>query len=532
MAKEKTIVIGEQVETESNEDKKKKLSNKSMMILGGILGGVVLISLVGTSGSGSGKNILKEADPGTSLDPVFEDKDIWREKSQQRTDKILKQLEHISKELEVVTNGRKALSQEMANVSAQVKDMSGKTNSFSTRLDEMEERTKNEFKNLYQELEERPVQVAAPLDGDEAPMQVINSNNSSILGTPKIPLPGQDFSNNKPVADFKMPDPKISPEDKQSVPKPPANPFATIKAVQKQPKVVSSTTKTVEVVKEVPKPEGMLIAGMSQEEANKYTQMKVKASRKLVESEFAGYLPEGSFAEVSVISGLDAGASSETQKNPQPVLLRIQSNALIPAMQGTLKYKLKGCFLVGSAIGEISTERVLIKPTRLSCIDGARQYVLSAKVDGYISDFDNVLGLRGDVEYRDGARIAKSILASTAGALAQIAAVGGGVSTSTIGSGITYDDSGNLNLPTMGDLGAAAGVSAFGGAVDIIAKRYAEQAAEIYPVISLPGGRKGTVTFTTGVNLKWKRYGALYEEEITPDENAVPEVIKGGILAR
>jgi len=545
MAKKDTVVIGEEVEVQTGGDKKKQLNKKSLLVMGVLLGVIIVIAFVGTSGSGSGESRLAAGYKGESLDPQFVDRDVWRDKTQEKASEMSDTLKAIQESVDSVKQGRATQVELMNEVLSKTKETSRQINDIVADMKDMKSRYNSKFREMQEDIEARPVFVGQGGSGGE--MRIGAGDDNSVRSKPlvaKIPLPGESANNSKPASGFNMPELQGAQEAAGGIKNPPPkNPFASIKlpattksVTKEAPTPVPTAVEEKVMVEAEPVSEGMMISGMTQEEANTYQKMKVKASRKLIETEFAGYLPEGSFAKVSIISGLDAGASSKTQKNPQPIMMRVQSDAIIPAMQGKQKYKLKGCFLVGSAFGEISTERVQIQPTRLSCVDAERQYVLSAKIDAAVLDFDNVLGLRGTVEYRDGARLAKSIIATSAGSLAQLAGVAGGVATSTVSTGIssatTGDTSQLLELPSLGDLGSAVGVSAFGSSAEIIAKRYADQMAEIYPVINLPGGRTGSVMFLSGVNLKWKRYGTLYEEEVTPDDGAVPEVVRGGILAR
>lgn len=525
MAK-KQIIIGD-IDRDSPEEKKRKLSSKSIIIIGGVIVTIIIVSVAGMYKGNKEPSMLKMANPGVDLDPAVADKDLWRDRAQVEMKMVNDQLKEISKKLAQEAENRILAEEKLKSLQDEVKGQSDYNKVLKNEL-------QSAIKNLDQKIAAAKKEVI-----EQAPkLNFIKDENESKGNKPKplmpqIPKPNMkapDFNKSGapkgPFAQFKMPNPKSTPD---RAPKPPKNPFATKKVSPKNETVV----KTEAVVKEVgTEKDGMLISGIPQEEANKIEAEKVAAKKKIVKSPYAGFLPSGSFAPVAIISGLDAGAGEETQKNPQPVLLRIQDNATVPSMQGMIKYKLKGCFLSAVSYGDISSERVMIKPTRLSCVDASRKLILSAGIDGYISDFDNTLGLRGTVEYRDGARIAKSILASSASSLAQLAAMGSGVSTATLGSGINYDDTGNLNLPSVGELGSAAGFSAFGSSIEIIAKRYADQAKQIYPIIVLPGGRKGTVVFTKGANLKWDRYDKIYQEEIEPKNEGVVDNVRGGIIAR
>lgn len=536
------VFIGE-VEVDTPDEKKKKLSLKSKIIVGGMVSTVVVVSILSMYKGNNQPSYFQMVDKGTSLIPTeSEDKDIWREKQQDKMKDVTDQLDKIVSILNSQVESQKETRKTIKNLSDRVDQVANDNRLMKERVDNFDQVLNSKIKEFDKKLQKKIEQVV--LTKGSLKNQFSFEKGSKAEGDKKktedenleIPLPtvvAEKKDPLKPFNHFKMPNPKVSPGD---VPPPPANPFATIK--DKKKRVVRFNTDEQETKVEEEVSSGLMVSGMSQKEANKYRQERVKAKRKLVKSPFAGHLPSGSFAKIAIISGLDAGASSDTQKNPQPVLMRIQSDAIVPSMQGKIKYKLKGCFVVGSAYGDISSERVMIKPTRLSCIDARRKFILSAPINGYITDFDNTQGLRGKVDYRDGARIAKSIMASSASSLAQIAAMGSGVSNATLSSSLTgtSNTTGSVtptvNLPSGSQLATAAGLNAFSSSIDIIAKRYADQAKEIHPIIVLPGGRKGSIVFSRGVNLKWDRYDSIYQEQIEPKKDEIPDKFKGGLLAK
>lgn len=236
------------------------------------------------------------------------------------------------------------------------------------------------------------------------------------------------------------------------------------------------------------------------------------------ENPFAGYLPAGSFAKVVLLTGLDAGAGQQTRANPQPVLLRVQNNAQTP---GGGRYQMKNCFLIGSAYGDLSAERAYIRLARLSCVDTARGLVLETDISGYISDSDGFQGLRGKLVRRTGQLLAKAILAGFADGIAQVAGAAASTQASqltTFGSGVGAGVGQQADVTI--DTGGLAKAGAFGGAANaagLIAEYYLNEAQNIFPVISVPPGRKGSVVITEGSALKWASYKGLFVKKVSPE---------------
>jgi len=116
--------------------------------------------------------------------------------------------------------------------------------------------------------------------------------------------------------------------------------------------------------------------------------------------------------------------------------------------------------------------------------------ILEIKLEGYIAGEDGKAGMRGRLVSKQGALIARSLLAGIAGG------VGAGISqsytqiqTSPIGTISTIDPSKVLQQ------GVAQGV---GTALDRISKWYLERANETYPVLEVDAGRIADIVLVDG----------------------------------
>ncbi|MDR5726918.1 MAG: TraB/VirB10 family protein [Terriglobia bacterium] len=231
----------------------------------------------------------------------------------------------------------------------------------------------------------------------------------------------------------------------------------------------------------------------------------VKAQVSYKKNPDAGMLVAGAFAPVVLLNGVDAGTASMSRSNPQPVLMRVQNQAILP---GAANYSLRSCFLLGSGYGDLSSERVYIRLARLSCVDKGDHLVLSAPVQGYVVDSDNTLGLRGKVIDRQGAKLGKALIAGFAQGLS--GALGGSQGTTeTSILGTTTAISGSEAL-------RASGLSGASTAAGQIAQFYLKEAESIFPVISVKGGRTGTVVFTQDANLEWGSVNGKFIRTMQP----------------
>lgn len=239
-----------------------------------------------------------------------------------------------------------------------------------------------------------------------------------------------------------------------------------------------------------------------------------EARTRYVKNAYAGYLPGGSFAEGVLLHGFDAGASEQTRANPQPLLIRISTDAITP---GDSKYKLQSCVAVGSGYGDLSSERAYVQVTRLTCLDSKNKLVLETKILGYLIDNDNMQGIRGEVVRRNGQIIAKGLLAGFAEGIASI-----GQSVAQAGAtSITSPISGGTQTTTTDiDVNELARAGAFGGASNAagqLAQQYLREAASIFPVISVAGGRKVSIAIQTGTALAWETYDGIFRKEVKPE---------------
>ena len=219
----------------------------------------------------------------------------------------------------------------------------------------------------------------------------------------------------------------------------------------------------------------------------------------------SGILLTGSFVKVALLNGVDAGTSSQTRSNPEPVLLRVQDNAVLP---GSAHFRLRSCFMLGSAYGSLSSERVYIRLAELSCVDRHHKLVLSQPVRGYVVDSDSMLGLRGVVINRQGAKIGKALLAGFAEGLSN--ALGGAQGM------MTTSAFGTMSSITGSAAMRAAGLSGAASASSQLAQFYLQQAESIFPVIRVRGGRLATAVFTSNVPLEWGRIQGVTSKSSLP----------------
>ncbi len=202
------------------------------------------------------------------------------------------------------------------------------------------------------------------------------------------------------------------------------------------------------------------------------------------------YIPSGAFTRAILLGGLDAPTGGMSQRNPQPVLLRLMDNAVLPNL---FRSRIKECFVVGAGYGDISSERAYIRTESLSCVmkDGT---ALDVPVKGYVTGEDGKAGMRGRLVSKQGQILANALMAGVASgighAFQQSAAT---VSISPLGATSTVEPEKQIQA------GLGMGV---GRALDRLAQYYISLAEKVFPVIEVDAGRAVDVVLTQGVALQ------------------------------
>lgn len=110
------------------------------------------------------------------------------------------------------------------------------------------------------------------------------------------------------------------------------------------------------------------------------------------------YLPTGSILSGALITGLDAPTHDAAQREPFPVLIRLDQAAILP---NRFRADIRACFLLAAGYGDLSSERAYLRGETLSCIrdDGG---VMETRLDSYAVGEDGKAGLRDRLVTKQG----------------------------------------------------------------------------------------------------------------------------------
>jgi conjugal transfer pilus assembly protein TraB len=349
-------------------------------------------------------------------------------------------------------------------------------------------------------LKEQNKDLQAKLDKVLSDMD--KTKNAPPTGIVAPPVPGKGFGSDTPVV--APPPPRLSQPEAPPVRNPPTPalpPLPSVAAPTPPAPAPAPVPTTGQFLFDPPKDDaGAPGLGAKGSEV-------VSAKSTYRRNKYSGFLPAGAFAPVALLNGLEAGTSTTSQANPQPVLLTVRDNAVLP---GSAKYNIASCFVLSTGYGDLSAERVYLRLAQLSCIDKADKLVLTTPVSGYVVDSDGKVGLRGKVINRQGAKLANALLAGFAQGLA--GALGTAQATTTTSAAL-----GTVSSLTGGDALRASGLSGAQSAANQLAQFYLKEAQSMFPVIDVDVGRTATIVFTEGTGLIWGQGDGLYVKEVKPE---------------
>lgn len=221
-------------------------------------------------------------------------------------------------------------------------------------------------------------------------------------------------------------------------------------------------------------------------------------------------LPAGSILSGVSLNGLDAATGRGARKDPFPVLIRVQSDAVLP---NEFRADVKECFATAAGYGEMSSERAYLRGEMFSCITKKGE-VIEVSLPAYAVGEDGKAGVRGRLVTKAGALIARTSLAGFAAGVAEAfdSSPVPVIQTGQVTSEKVYQDNFSRDAANHG---MASGASA---AMTRVADYYMDMADQIFPVIEVDAGRQVDLVLTSGIKLSTKN--AKQAEKTAPKRKA------------
>ncbi len=237
----------------------------------------------------------------------------------------------------------------------------------------------------------------------------------------------------------------------------------------------------------------------------KLTSKTLPGEKPVEKSTIENTIPAGAFAKATLLGGVDASTAVAAQSNPQPVLLRLLDHGTLPRK---FKSDLKGCHVLASSYGDLSSERVYMRLEKLTCTEKLTGEISETQVSGFVVGEDGRAGVRGMVADRAGPLIRNSFIGGFLGGIGQFigsrhTSVGDQQSTNLVSPFVQPQAA--LTPQQMLGSSVASGAS---NALEKYADFFIKRAEQLQPVLQVAAGRSVDIVFTQGT-----KFGATSVKE-------------------
>ncbi|WP_076415078.1 TraB/VirB10 family protein [Shewanella sp. UCD-KL12] len=222
-----------------------------------------------------------------------------------------------------------------------------------------------------------------------------------------------------------------------------------------------------------------------------------KTDQNALHDEITTWLSAGSIITGTTINGVDAPTSGgQQQKMPMPVLIRIKHEAIMP---NNYSLDIRECFIIGTSIGDLATERAYIRSETLSCITESDK-AIEVGLTAYAVGRDGKNGVGGRLVTKAGGLLGNAMAAGFLSGISQAAAP-----TSINVLSTNPGEESMFQKANMSALAESAALQGASTSFDMIAKYYLEMVDASWPVVEVLGGREVDFIVQRGVSLKLGR---------------------------
>lgn len=196
-------------------------------------------------------------------------------------------------------------------------------------------------------------------------------------------------------------------------------------------------------------------------------------------------LPAGSYVKAKVLTGVEV-----PEGKTYPVLMVLDFSYIAP---NDHKVDLSGCFMIAKAEGDLSTERVQMQATKMSCVS-KRGKMFEREVNGFVADDkDGSFAMKGKVNSKQG-RVAS---------MAFLASVVDGVGKAVQAAQTTQNTNplGGSSSVLTGDSGKYVVAGGASNAAGMVAQWYLQQAQNLAPTVAIGSGRDIWIVMKDKVSL-------------------------------
>lgn len=202
------------------------------------------------------------------------------------------------------------------------------------------------------------------------------------------------------------------------------------------------------------------------------------------------YIPAGTMIEAATLNGLRASTSVSSMSNPDEILIQLTDYGILP---NNFRNNLKDCVIVADAYGDLSSETVKIRTSKLSCIEKETGESIETDLVGMVVGQDGYSGIKGTIVSIDQKYLAN---ASIFGVMSGLAGIGikedsATYNPFTIGTGAVQPMSDKQRVTNNLLQGGS-------NSLDKLSDYYIAHAERIQPVIEIDRGHPVTVAVLKG----------------------------------
>jgi hypothetical protein len=196
-------------------------------------------------------------------------------------------------------------------------------------------------------------------------------------------------------------------------------------------------------------------------------------------------LPLGSYVKAKMLTGVEA-----PEGTPYPVLLQLDFAHILPNRKSL---DLHGCFMIAKAQGDLSTERVQMQATKLSCV-ARNGDMFERDVNGFVADaVDNSFAVIGEVNSKQDRVAAMAFLSSV------VEGVGKAIQMAQTSEQTSAD--GTTKRILTGDQQKFITAGGASNAAGMVAQWYLKQAQNLLPTINIGSGQDVWIVMNESVSL-------------------------------
>jgi hypothetical protein len=201
------------------------------------------------------------------------------------------------------------------------------------------------------------------------------------------------------------------------------------------------------------------------------------------------YVTAGTHIKGVLLGGIDAHTEVYGNNETRVVTIRLIEDGIMP---NGFKASMKNCVLLASAWGNASSERVVMRGERLSCINSQGD-VFEKDIVGIIYGADGREDVRGRVVYPEGKLVQRAFVAGA------LSGIGAGVSENFVTKSVSpLGSTSSVNPGQIFGYGAAQGANK---SLDKLADYYIKRAEKLQPIVQVPAGVKVDVVIQKGFSI-------------------------------